>query len=133
MANRLVAFISNSNGVLYDSRQEDNEQINVNLDALITNAGFLVNDQNQKLMLVFGQHIADFQILKYSDLFTFYLSNKYLSISPTDLIKISTWLNDEWRKYLIGNFERHFYVRKNFIFCFKNFFFLRSTILNSNY
>jgi hypothetical protein len=89
---------------MYDSRAENLNQMSQNLNGLIKNAGFLLNDMSQKLTLLDTQYIAQFQILKYTQLFTIYLVNKYLAVSASDLIKISTWLNDAWRKYLLGKF-----------------------------
>lgn len=100
VANRLVAFITDSNYNLYDSREENLSSINSNLQQLISNVNYLTNDYNQNLVLFDTLYIAKFQILQYNELFQFYVTNKYLSISPNDLIKISTWLNEEWGKYL---------------------------------
>lgn len=98
----MVAFIFDSNGNLYDSREENLSAINSYLGNLIANVNYLTNDYNQNLVLFDTLYIIQFEIYQYSDLFQFYVKNKYLSISPSDLIKISTWLNEEWSRYLLN-------------------------------
>lgn len=101
VVNRLVAFISDVNGTLYDSREENLSAVTSYLQNLISNVNYLVNDYGQNLVLFDALYTLNYQIIQFSGLFQFYVKNKYLAISPSDLIKIATWLNDEWSKYLL--------------------------------
>lgn len=81
---------------------ENLDEINENLKQVINNADFLINESNQKLALYDTSYLRQFDMIKYSDLFVLYIKNKYLSIGPSDLVKISTWLNEEWRFLFTG-------------------------------
>lgn len=107
VVNRLVAFISNSKGDLYDSRDENLNQITNNLINLINKQNSLVINGN-KLTVYDYQYVCQFNIWKYSDLFVFYLTNRYLSINPNDIAKISSWLNEQWNIILKSKTTTHF-------------------------
>ena len=100
MANRLYAFISNSRGVLYDAREVDT--INITSNLYIINKINTINTNalqiNGVVLQVYDYtFLCQFEdILEFSDTFILYLTNVCLSISPSDKIKISSWLNNQW-------------------------------------
>lgn len=77
--------------------------ITSNLQSLVANVNYLINEYNQNLVVFDSFFTVQFRILQYTELFQFYVKNKYLAISPSDLIKISTWLNEEWSHYLLNS------------------------------
>ncbi len=108
VANLLISFISNSQNVFYDAREEDNIGITNNL--YIINSINAINNFNAlqingaTLQVYDYQLLCQFQnILDYSQTFILYVKNDCLSISPSDLVKISSWLNEQWSLILKSN------------------------------
>jgi hypothetical protein len=101
VANLLLAFISDDQHVLYDAREEDSISITNNL--YIINSINVINNVNVlqtngvTLQVYDYQLLCQFQnILDYSQTFILYVKNDCLSINPSDLVKISSWLNEQW-------------------------------------
>jgi hypothetical protein len=116
VANLLLAFISDDQHVLYDAREEDTITITNNL--YIINSINVINNVNVlqtngvTLQVYDYQLLCQFQnILDYSQTFILYVKNDCLSINPSDLVKISSWLNEQWS--LILNSKE---ILKRFLF-----------------
>ena len=107
IANLLLSFISNKQDVFYDAREEDLSQITSKLKKLINETSIL--KVNGIKFEVYGtQFINQYaNILRYSETFHLYLKNRNLYISPSDLEKISSWLNDQWKSNLKLGFNHN--------------------------
>jgi hypothetical protein len=96
----LFAIISNSiTNIIYDSRIESSYAVNINLANLINNPSQPISIGTQSILSLI-QNVDTKNIVNYSNLYSVYLTNYCLEINPNDLIKISTWLNNEWNTYL---------------------------------
>jgi hypothetical protein len=98
--NRLLAIITNSqNNQIYDARIESAYAVVINLAALINQPSQPIYvGSNLPLMLI--SNVDPSNIVEYSNLFVLYLTNYCLEINSNDLIKISSWLNNQWNSYL---------------------------------
>ena len=95
----MLAFISTpTTNVLYDAREEATSQIDNNLYNLINNLSTPILSGANPVKLITNVNPA--YIIYYEELFVFYLTNSYLEIGSSDLIKISSWLNNQWNNFL---------------------------------
>ena len=86
----LLSFITNEHNFLYDSRVEDLPKITENLKQIINNT-ISLQVYDSQITSQYASIVRDFET------FTFYVQNRYLSISASDLIQISIWLNNQWK------------------------------------
>ena len=104
VANLLLSFISNQQNVFFDAREEDVPQTTTNLKRILNTTSSLQVNGNT-LQVYDTQFTGQFtNILRFYETFALYVKNRYLSISPSDLIKISTWLNNQWNGNKIFDF-----------------------------
>ena len=95
---RLVVFISNATNEFYDARIESGFKLNAYLKNLIDKLNTPIQSGNNKVALL--DNINEKNVIDYDNLFVFYLQNSYLEIPSLDMLKISTWLNNNWSKFL---------------------------------
>jgi hypothetical protein len=104
----MVAFITNGNTLkLYDAREESTAQVTTNLNNLLNglNSPIVSGTTNVQLLTSINPN----NIVFYRDLFVLYVRNSYLQISPSDMIQISSWLNNQWNSFLNSTFLNLFY------------------------
>ncbi len=85
---------------MYDSREEDMFLIGQNFRSLLSTVNFIRNDNDENLVLFDDSYTDSFSKIKYSNMFTLYFTNKYLTVSANDLTKISSWLDESWSQSL---------------------------------
>jgi hypothetical protein len=96
--NQVLVFISTQTvKELYDGRLQATFLLNANLNGLVQQLGITTTDQQAALVLL--QNVNEQYLIYYKDLFTMYVKNDYLEISPADIIKISSWLNNQWLSF----------------------------------
>lgn len=96
----MLAFVSTTlanKEFVYDSREESIEQIANILSIYIGNLDRLPNSDTKLELLT---NVDKSKLVLYNDLFILYLTNSYNKINSNDLVKISSWLNDQWSAYL---------------------------------
>ena len=103
VVNRLLAFISTTMAnleVFYDSREEATDLVSAYLKNSINSLESLPNNGGKLDLLV---NVDPTSLVLYSELFRLYLRNSYNRVNPVDLVKISSWLNEQWNNYLEGS------------------------------
>ncbi len=96
--NQVLVFISTQTvKEFYDGRLQATFLLNANLNGLVQQLGITTADQQASLVLL--QNVNEQYLIHYKDLFTLYVKNDYLEISPADIIKISSWLNNQWLSF----------------------------------
>jgi len=107
-ANEILAFITNTvSRSLYDAREEDMQQITANLIQFLNASSSTFGTQStpdSNLNAYAYSFVNKFKLLKFSQLFVFYLTNDYLEMSSKDLMILSSWLNEQWNLILKSNF-----------------------------
>ncbi len=101
---QLRAFISNRDGLFYDGRVEMSDSlINYLVSKINTLSSILRLSTGEQLQVL--NQISTSQLVRKSDLFTFYLQNNLMEIPANDLSGLSSLADQAWRQ---------FYTRMNF-------------------
>ena len=98
VGNLIYAFISKQQNIYYDAREEDASKIISNLNQKIINITSFYQDTDRELLVYDNQSTSQYiNALRNTETFKLYIKNKYLSISPSDLSHIWTWLTKQWK------------------------------------
>ena len=85
--------------VFYDAREEATDLTTVYLKNAVSGLDNLPNNGGKLDLLT---NVDATSLVLYSELFRLYLRNGYNKVNPNDLVKISSWLNEQWNNYLDG-------------------------------
>lgn len=98
-ANQVIVFISDPSGRLYDAREENQIQIMRYLRETLGSFNMIRSELGETLILYDQFSMTNLNIVKQSNLFTFYFTNNYMAVTSSDLTKISSGLDEVWRVY----------------------------------
>ena len=93
-----TAFISDQNGFFYDSRILTTDSFLSYLIAKVnTLSGFLVLSNGSQLQVM--NQLQTAKLVRRSDLFTFYVKNNLMAISSSDILGLSSLINQAWVQF----------------------------------
>jgi hypothetical protein len=111
-------IVNTASKSLYDAREEDMQQMTENLIHFVNASSTSNNDPesafNTNIKVYNYSFVNKFELVKYSQLFAFYLTNDYLEMSSKDLVILSSWLNEQWNLILKSKTLSFVYFRLMF-------------------